>query len=284
MKLENEFTVPAPIDEAWAVLLDVERVAPCLPGAAVEPGGDEGAYNGTMTVKIGPITARYKGTVRIQEADEAGRRAVMRAQAKDARGQGTAAATITSTMVEASDGTRVKVETDMRVTGPAAQFGRGVMQDVSAKMMRQFAECLASEMSASPAGGETWSSAGAETAAPEPAATAPVGEDGATTAGGEAAAREEALGGPASTGGAALGGGSTSGAATPGSAAAGSGEAPASEPPQADVPRTPPPPRPRPTPEVLDLADASREAVLKRALPVVGGVLVLLIILRIIRR
>src|SRR3954451_24455185 len=147
MKLENDFTVPAPIDEAWAVLLDVERVAPCLPGAAVEPGGDEGSYNGTITVKVGPITARYKGTVRIQEADEAARRAVMRAQAKDARGQGTAAATTPSTMEEAAEGTKVKVVTDMRVTGPAAQFGRGVMQDVSAKMMRQFADCLAREMS-----------------------------------------------------------------------------------------------------------------------------------------
>src|SRR3954451_23745985 len=148
MKLENDFTVPASIDEAWAVLLDVERVAPCLPGAAVEPGGgDDGEYNGTMTVKTGPITARSKGTVKIQEADEAARRAVMRAQAKDARGQGTAAATITSTMEEAAQGTKVKVVTDMRVTGPAAQFGRGVMQDVSAKMMRQFADCLAREMS-----------------------------------------------------------------------------------------------------------------------------------------
>src|SRR4051812_37133034 len=165
MKLENDFTVPAPIDEAWAVLLDVERVAPCLPGAAVEPGGDEGEYSGTMTVKIGPITARYKGTVRIQEADVAARRAVMRAQAKDARGQGTAAATITSTMQEAADGTRVRVETDMRVTGPAAQFGRGVMQDVSAKMMRQFADCLASEMSG-PA--ETSSSAGETSEPPAP--------------------------------------------------------------------------------------------------------------------
>src|SRR3954467_5011314 len=132
MQLENEFTVPASIDEAWAVLLDVERVAPCLPGAAVEPGGgDDGEYNGTMTVKIGPITARYKGTVKIQEADEAARRAVMRAQAKDARGQGTASATITSTMEPAGEGTKIKVVTDMRVTGPAAQFGRGVMQDVS---------------------------------------------------------------------------------------------------------------------------------------------------------
>src|SRR4051812_34287402 len=204
MKLENEFTVPAPIDEAWAVLLDVERVAPCLPGAAVEPGGDDGTYSGTMTVKIGPITARYKGTVKIQEADEAARRAIMRAQAKDARGQGTAAATITSTMEETGDGTRVKVVTDMRVTGPAAQFGRGVMQDVSAKMMRQFAECLASEMSASP-----------EPASAAPAAPAPAGGDGATAAGGEAAAREEALGGPASSGGPPLGGGAPSGAAPP---------------------------------------------------------------------
>src|SRR5919206_1551819 len=148
MKLENEFTVPGGIDAAWAVLLDVERVAPCLPGAAVEPGtGEEGSYNGTMTVKIGRITAGYKGTVRVLEADEANRRAVMRAQAKDARGQGTAAATITSTMEEAPDGTRVTVVTDMRVTGPAAQFGRGVMQDVSAKLMTRFADCLAQEMS-----------------------------------------------------------------------------------------------------------------------------------------
>src|ERR1700742_2305160 len=159
MKLENEFTVPAGIDDAWAVLLDVQRVAPCLPGATVEPAGDDGEFNGTMTVKIGPITARYKGSVRIEESDEANRRAVMRAQAKDARGQGTAAATITSTMEPAPEGgTKVKVVTDMRVTGPAAQFGRGVMQDVSAKMMRQFADCLAQEMSG-PATPGTWSGA-----------------------------------------------------------------------------------------------------------------------------
>ena len=145
MKLENEFTVPAPVDRAWDVLLDLERVAPCLPGAAID-GREGDAYSGTMTVKIGPITARYKGTVRTEEVDEQARRAVMRAQARDARGQGTAAATITSTMEEAADGTRVRVETDMRITGPAAQFGRGVMQDVSAKMMGRFAECLAGLM------------------------------------------------------------------------------------------------------------------------------------------
>jgi len=147
MKLENDFTVPASIDEAWAVLLDVPRVAPCLPGATVEPvQGEEGEYKGQMKIKIGPITASYKGTVKIQEADEANHKVAMRAQAKDARGQGTASATITSTMEEVADGTRISVVTDMRVTGPAAQFGRGVMQDVSAKLMGRFADCLAEEM------------------------------------------------------------------------------------------------------------------------------------------
>jgi carbon monoxide dehydrogenase subunit G len=267
MKLENDFTVPAGIAEAWAVLLDVERVAPCLPGAAVEPGTDEeGAYNGTMTVKIGPITARYKGTVRILEADEANRRAVMRAQAKDARGQGTAAATITSTMEEAPDGTRVKVVTDMRVTGPAAQFGRGVMQDVSAKMMRQFADCLAREMSGPAPAAETWSAAGGNgdvapaTGAGEPqAATAP-SAGGEVLAGGGGPDEPTA---PTAGGEVLAGGGSESVAAEPEPAAA---------------------PKPRPTPEVLDLADASREAVLKRAAPVIGAALALLILLRIVRR
>src|ERR687897_3416334 len=150
MQLENEFTVPASIDQAWAVLLDVPRVAPCLPGATVEPGGEDGEYKGQMKIKIGPITASYKGTVKIQEADEAAHRVAMRAQAKDARGQGTAAATITSTMEEVEGGTKVHVVTDMRVTGPAAQFGRGVMQDVSAKLMTRFADCLAQQMQESP--------------------------------------------------------------------------------------------------------------------------------------
>jgi carbon monoxide dehydrogenase subunit G len=223
MKLENEFTVPATLEQAWAVLLDVERVAPCLPGAQVEPGsGGDGEYAGTMTIKIGPITSRYKGTVKIEQADETARVAVMRAQAKDARGQGTAAATITSSMEETPDGTRVRVETDMRVTGPAAQFGRGVMQDVSAKLMRRFAECLASEMSESPA----VANGVVPATEPEPAAAAPPSN----------------------------------------------GDAP---------PRVEPERR---APEVLDLGEASRAAVLKRALPLVGGVLALIVLIRLIRR
>jgi carbon monoxide dehydrogenase subunit G len=172
MKLENEFTVPAPVEQAWQVLLDVERVAPCLPGAAIE-GADGEEHKGTMTIKIGPITTRYTGTVKIEEADEAARRAVMRARARDSRGQGTAAATITSTMEEVEGGTRVHVETDMRITGPAAQFGRGVMQDVSAKLMGRFADCLAAEIAGA---GATASSAGAEASGPLEPPPGPAGD------------------------------------------------------------------------------------------------------------
>src|SRR5690349_18422387 len=184
MKLENEFTVPASIDQAWAVLLDVPRVAPCLPGATVEPDqGEEGEYKGQMKIKIGPITASYKGTVKIQEADEANHTVAMRAQAKDARGQGTAAATITSTMEEVADGTKITVVTDMRVTGPAAQFGRGVMQDVSAKLMTRFADCLAQQMQAAPDVETTDEAPVEEEAAPAAEAPAAPAESTATTPG-----------------------------------------------------------------------------------------------------
>ncbi|MGH3086396.1 MAG: SRPBCC family protein [Rubrobacteraceae bacterium] len=141
MKIQNEFTVEAPLDEAWEAILDLERVAPCLPGAAItEQNGDE--YKGTMTVKIGPINAKYEGTVKYEETDEEARRAVLKANGRDARGQGTASATITSTMEERDEGTKVNVETDMKLTGRAAQFGRGIQQDVAAKLLEQFAECL----------------------------------------------------------------------------------------------------------------------------------------------
>ena len=129
------------------MLFDVERVAPCLPGAALD-GRDGAVFNGSMTIKLGPVTSRYQGTVTIEEADEDEHRAVLRAQATDATGQGTAAATITTVLQSVQDGTHVAVETDLRISGPAAQFGRGVMQDVSGKLMRQFADCLAEEIEA----------------------------------------------------------------------------------------------------------------------------------------
>jgi carbon monoxide dehydrogenase subunit G len=264
MQLENEFTVPASIDQAWAVLLDVPRVAPCLPGATVEDGGgDEGEYKGQMKIKIGPITASYKGTVKIQEADEAAHRVAMRAQAKDARGQGTAAATITSTMEEVADGTKITVVTDMRVTGPAAQFGRGVMQDVSAKLMTRFAECLAEQMQASP-DVETTDEAEAEAEAEAPAEAAAETETAAPTAEStEASTKVEDSGVPGASSG-------VSSAETKEVPSASSGRSSATT--------------ARPTDDVLDLGEASRDAVLKRALPVIGGVVALLILLRLIRR
>jgi carbon monoxide dehydrogenase subunit G len=193
MKLENEFTVAAPVEQAWEVMLDMERVAPCLPGAAIESSSSDGSEHvGTMAIKLGPITARYRGTVRVLEADVERRRAVMRAQASEQRGQGTAAATITSTMSAVPDGTRVRVETEMQVTGPAAQFGRGVMQDVSAKLMRRFAEHLAEEIGA----GQAHVAAGGDGAArAEAVATGTAGiklPPGPAAAAAEAAARARA--------------------------------------------------------------------------------------------
>jgi uncharacterized protein len=128
------------------VLLDLERVTPCLPGAALtEESGNE--YKGEMKVRLGPVSQEYEGTVKIEEADESERRAVLKANGKDARGQGTASATITSTLQDEGNGsTRVRVETDMQLTGRAAQFGRGVQQDVAEKLLNRFAECLENEI------------------------------------------------------------------------------------------------------------------------------------------
>jgi carbon monoxide dehydrogenase subunit G len=143
--MENEFTVEAPVEQAWETLLDLERITPCLPGAALEEeSGDQ--YKGTMTIRLGPVTQKYNGTVSFEETDEESHRAVLKADGKDARGQGTASATITSTLTEEEGGTKVHVETDMHLTGRAAQFGRGVQQEVATKLINQFAECLEKEI------------------------------------------------------------------------------------------------------------------------------------------
>ncbi|MDQ3841117.1 MAG: SRPBCC family protein [Actinomycetota bacterium] len=148
MKLENEFTVDAPVDKAWNVMLDLERVTPCLPGAQLTEQTGDGEHKGTMRVKLGPVTQDYQGKVWFEETDESQHRAVLRADGQDARGQGTASATITSTLQEENggDSTRVRVETEMQITGRAAQFGQGVQQDVAEKIMGQFAECLENQI------------------------------------------------------------------------------------------------------------------------------------------
>jgi carbon monoxide dehydrogenase subunit G len=145
MKIEDQFRVDVPIDEAWRVLLDVERIAPCMPGAQLqEIEGDE--YRGVVKVKVGPITAQYKGAARIIEADEAARRIVLKGEGRDTRGQGNASATVTVLLAADGTGTQVSVDTDLNVTGKVAQFGRGVMADVSSKLLGQFVACLESNV------------------------------------------------------------------------------------------------------------------------------------------
>jgi uncharacterized protein len=148
VNIHDEFRVGVPVTEAWNVFLDVERIAPCMPGAQLqEVEGDE--FRGTVKVKVGPITAQYKGAARILEADEAARRIVIKGDGRDTRGQGNASATVTVDLADEGDGTRVTVDTDLNVTGKVAQFGRGVMADVSAKLLAQFVSCLETTVLAS---------------------------------------------------------------------------------------------------------------------------------------
>ena len=262
MKINNEFTVGVPVEEAWETMLNLERIAPCLPGAAIQ--GSEGEeYQGTMKVKIGPITANYKGTAKFEETDEENRRAVLKATGRDARGQGTASATIVSTLQEEGDDTRVMVETDMKLTGRAAQFGRGIAQDVATKMLEQFAECLEREISGGGAAREAPSSASSEetgngAAAQEAPAAASVGG----TAGRVISSEDPSV----------MAGGTVEGTIV----SDGTPEAAAS---------TEQPPRSEPEEqEAFDLGAASREAILKRLGPVLAGLGLLVILIWLIRR
>ncbi len=141
MEITDSFRVSTPIERTWDVLLDLERIAPCMPGAQLqEVEGDE--YRGIVKVKVGPITAQYKGAARIAEVDAPNRRVVLDASGRDTRGQGNAKATIVVQMAEDDGGTKVDVHTDLQVTGKVAQFGRGVLADVSAKLLGQFVDSL----------------------------------------------------------------------------------------------------------------------------------------------
>jgi carbon monoxide dehydrogenase subunit G len=145
VQLDHEFSVPVPAEQAWAVLLDIERIAPCLPGATVTKV-DGRDFEGSVKVKVGPITLTYAGEASFTEIDEAGRRAVISARGKEARGSGTANATITAQLTGNGGSTAVTVRTDLAITGRPAQFGRGVMNDVGAKLLGRFADRLAQQL------------------------------------------------------------------------------------------------------------------------------------------
>jgi carbon monoxide dehydrogenase subunit G len=141
--IENEFTVAASPDDTYALMTDVERVAPCIPGASITGRRDDGAYDALVTMKMGPISLTYKGVIEIIEQDDAARTAVMRAKATEAKGQGTAQATLTMDIDDAGGGsTTVKVGSDILVTGRVAQMGRGIMTDVAGKMIGEMAKAM----------------------------------------------------------------------------------------------------------------------------------------------
>ena len=163
MELTNDFRVDVSVPEAWKVLTDLERIAPMMPGAKLqEVEGDE--YRGVVKVKVGPITAEYKGKANFVERDEEAGRVVLRASGRDSRGQGNASALITATMIPDGEGTRVSVVTDLTISGKVAQFGRGVLGEVSAKLLGQFVDALHADLASagtSPAGAGPASTAGA---------------------------------------------------------------------------------------------------------------------------
>ena len=177
MKLEQSFQVRAPVERVWETLVDIERVAPCLPGAEITEAGDDGTYRGTFSVRLGPTTAAYRGELNMEELDEAARRVVMRASGQDKRGQGSAKATIVSTMRAEGDVTTVDVVTDFTITGRLARFGRGGMiQDISNRLLKDFADCLQQKIETAPETGEPGMLDAVVKSTPEgAAAAAPIG-------------------------------------------------------------------------------------------------------------
>lgn len=147
MQLEHEFTVPAPIDEVWAAVIDPERVAPCMPGATLTSVEDT-RFSGGVKVKIGPISLLYKGTGEFTETDEKTHTVVIKASGKDSRGNGTASASVTVTLTENGASTTGNVLTDLTITGKPAQFGRGMISEVGGKILDTFAGCLAGKLAA----------------------------------------------------------------------------------------------------------------------------------------
>jgi len=324
MKLEHEFRVPVPITQAWDVLLDVERIAPCMPGATVESFDGE-TVTGRVKVKVGPIQVTYGGTARFIEKNEAGRRVTLDASGKEARGSGTAKATIVAVLQDDGASTLVNVTTDLAITGKPAQFGRGVMVEVGNKLLGRFADCLATEIgigsggdAAEPAGSGTPEAAAVAAAGDGGVAAAPAGDgvpetgsadgpvkapagDGAVEASSSDDAAEKAVAGATAVDVAdGSGNGSAGSAEGDALAAAGAGNgasrAPAATPssnggstPSPQVRRLAPAPASRPSHrpaenEAIDLLDVGGAAVLKRVAPLAVGLVALIILWRLLRR
>ena len=169
MIIENEFTVGADIDTVWRELLDMEGVASCLPGATITGTGEENVYDGSMRLKLGPMRVEYRGSATLSEVDEANHTAVISLSAREAKGQGSAMATIRNRLSSVDGGTKVSAQTDLQITGPQAQFGRGVIEDVGKRVLGEFSQRLEERIAGSGSG----SSPGTESDAPASAAPEP---------------------------------------------------------------------------------------------------------------
>jgi uncharacterized protein len=165
--IENEFTVGADLDTVWRELLDMEGVASCLPGATITGTGEENVYDGSMRLKIGPMRVEYRGRATLSEVDESNHTAVISLSAREAKGQGTAMATIRNRLEPVDAGTKVSAETDLHITGPQAQFGRGVIEDVGKRVLGEFSQRLEDRIAGR---GESGPDAGpgSDASAPEP--------------------------------------------------------------------------------------------------------------------
>ncbi|WP_405564222.1 SRPBCC domain-containing protein [Streptomyces phaeochromogenes] len=288
MDFTNEFRVNLPPDQAWSLLTDVERIAPCMPGAQLT-GVDGDTYNGVVKVKVGPMTVQYKGVVSFEEKDDEARTAVLHARGRDTRGQGNADARVTARLVPDGYGTRVTVDTHLTITGRIAQFGRGVIEEVSGKLLAQFVDNLEGQLATEKEQAEGRVQGQVqESVAPTPEAVA---GDGAEP---EAGARiaSSATPEPASAGGATVD--NAPAAEAPRKAAPSAPSAPTSStaPTSPAAPATPASNGVRPVeapavsrtqapaePEPLDLMSVARGAVLKRALPAAIVLAVVVVVL-----
>ena len=190
MQFENSFSVSVPLDQAWAKLLDVPTVAPCVPGAELTEVVSQTEYKGMVTIKLGAVKMTYRGTVNLEEVDEQAHRILLRANGSEARGSGAASATVTSTLADnGSGGTTVNILSDIAVTGRVAQFGRNIMQDVAGKLIQEFAACLESGFEPVHQSPSASDQVGAEAAEPQPA-DGPAASTGRTESPPSAAAAE----------------------------------------------------------------------------------------------
>ena len=286
MELDHSFTVPVPPDRAWEVLLDVERIAPCMPGATVEEFDGE-VVTGRIKVKVGPVSLTYRGTAKFTERDPDTRVVVVDASGKETRGAGTASAAVRASLVPSGEGTEVSIHTTMNVTGRPAQFGRGVIAEVGGKLVEKFAENLARMISDGGVGPDR--ADGAADAAVADAAVIDAGPAGAGPAGAGPADAGPADAGPADAGpassassGAASLSTATSSAENAGDGSAATGSAVATDagpaPAGSESAAAPPPVRTATVPpaaqnqDSINLVRLVGPAVLKRVLPVAAGI------------